>query len=1305
MKSRITSLIMVAAIAVLMLVAGNTVAWAQACPTTPYYSPDFTSHQTCLTLNGNASFPSPAGSPAAITSWSGSGSTVTFQATNSFTAGELIVLSGFTTSTFFNGLTFPVLKAGLSGTQFEIAFSGFSGTTDTGTATPLDVLQLTPNQTHQVGSAWYNTQQPVAAAFSTTFTFQLSNSSLLPADGIAFVIQNSASSALGPDGCGIGFGFSSSGCTTGLGIPDSLAVEFNTYLNLGVDRSNNSVSVQSNGTNNNCVDSSCTLPGGLNYNLPVTLADGNIHTATVSYTLQSAPAQTSCTVGGAPGPCLDVILDGNDLFPLGVPVNLSTLLTLNSGNAWVGFTGSTGAQYTKQVIPSWTFTPQAQSQSGTVTTTTPTVFNANGGFLPVYSSSSGYDYTAQLTSGSSTTVLVTEIPFASQDDCNAILSAPDSGFQGAQCFVIQNGAGTTNAAVGFEVTCPGSVTDGTCGSNADPNFFATLGSDFYFNVGPTEPNDNPGLTWDGTPGDPLQYSGGSPLVGLLKFVGPDPLHPCTLNPGNNPPVILSNQVSSFNFIDGGTGAKPVKGGSSGTGSCWLPTYNTPGEAPPLPVITAPVNNQNYPKGPSVNASYTCAAVNNGSAATGPYLTVASCNAIDSPGGPVASGSPFDTTTPGPHTFTATVTDSATNTNSSTVTYNVQENSSTMVTSSANPSSYGQSVTFTATVTGAVTPTGSVTWAGIPGCTTTNLSSGVAMCSTSNFAVGGPYTVTASYSGDNYNSASMGSLSQSAIQATASITVTPYSVTYDGNPHTATGTATGVGGVNLSAGLTLSGTTHTSAGTYATDAWSFHDASGNYADASGTVSDLIKQATASITVTPYSVTYDGNPHTATGTATGAGSVDLSAGLTLSGTTHTSAGTYATDAWSFHDASGNYADASGTVSDLIKQAAASITVTPYSVTYDGNPHTATGTATGVGGVNLSAGLTLSGTTHTSAGTYATDAWSFHDASGNYADASGTVSDLIKQAAQTIAFGPLSNQVFGAAPFAVSATASSGLPVSFSSLTTGVCTVSGNTVTLVAVGTCTIQATQGGNTNYAAATSVNQSFQVIPPPTVTISPASWSFGTLYLGQSARQTFTLTNPGSTSVTISSITIPGNRVENPQPSGDPDDFQITANNCSKTLAAGASCNVTVTFVSDSDDPGLPNGDYASLTITDNGAGSPQAAYMSGAVINPKVSLSPTGLSFGKQTTNTTSTAKKVTLTNSGTTKLQLTGLAISPANFTLATGTTCTGSTTLSPGGTCAIYVTFTPTMKGTTYSGSVTITDLTLSATQSISLSGTGN
>src|SRR5208283_2365901 len=82
----------------------------------------------------------------------------------------------------------------------------------------------------------------------------------------------------------------------------------------------------------------------------------------------------------------------------------------------------------------------------------------------------------------------------------------------------------------------------------------------------------------------------------------------------------------------------------------------------------------------------------------------------------------------------------------------------------------------------------------------------------------------------------------------------------------------------------------------------------------------------------------------------------------------------------------------------------------------------------------------------------------------------------ASQTITFGTLSNQVLGTAPFTVSATASSGLAVSFASTTPAVCTVSGATVTLVAVGTCTIQATQAGDANYVAATPVNQSFQVM-------------------------------------------------------------------------------------------------------------------------------------------------------------------------------------------------------------------------------------
>ncbi len=81
----------------------------------------------------------------------------------------------------------------------------------------------------------------------------------------------------------------------------------------------------------------------------------------------------------------------------------------------------------------------------------------------------------------------------------------------------------------------------------------------------------------------------------------------------------------------------------------------------------------------------------------------------------------------------------------------------------------------------------------------------------------------------------------------------------------------------------------------------------------------------------------------------------------------------------------------------------------------------------------------------------------------------------ASQTITFGALSNVTFGVTPFTISATASSGLPVTFNSNTTSVCTVSGGTVTILAAGTCTITASQAGNASYSAATPVAQSFTV--------------------------------------------------------------------------------------------------------------------------------------------------------------------------------------------------------------------------------------
>ncbi len=83
-----------------------------------------------------------------------------------------------------------------------------------------------------------------------------------------------------------------------------------------------------------------------------------------------------------------------------------------------------------------------------------------------------------------------------------------------------------------------------------------------------------------------------------------------------------------------------------------------------------------------------------------------------------------------------------------------------------------------------------------------------------------------------------------------------------------------------------------------------------------------------------------------------------------------------------------------------------------------------------------------------------------------------------AQTITFAqPL--PVTAGVPAPLSASASSGLPVSFSSDTPSVCTVSGSAAATVAVGLCTITASQAGGAGYAPAPDVTQSFQVQAPP----------------------------------------------------------------------------------------------------------------------------------------------------------------------------------------------------------------------------------
>src|SRR5262249_35551453 len=131
------------------------------------------------------------------------------------------------------------------------------------------------------------------------------------------------------------------------------------------------------------------------------------------------------------------------------------------------------------------------------------------------------------------------------------------------------------------------------------------------------------------------------------------------------------------------------------------------------------------------------------------------------------------------------------------------------------------------------------------------------------------------------------------------------------------------------------------------------------------------------------------------------------------------------------------------------------------------------------------------------------------------------------QTISFAAVPDQTFGNPPFVVTATASSGLPVSLAAA--GNCTVSGNLVTITAAGGCSITASQPGNDTYEPAEPVTHSFTIHKASqTIAFSPPpSFLYGTsLTLEATASSGLPVTFSASGNCTLSgkalSATAPG---------------------------------------------------------------------------------------------------------------------------------------------------------------------------------------
>ena len=209
-----------------------------------------------------------------------------------------------------------------------------------------------------------------------------------------------------------------------------------------------------------------------------------------------------------------------------------------------------------------------------------------------------------------------------------------------------------------------------------------------------------------------------------------------------------------------------------------------------------------------------------------------------------------------------------------------------------------------------------------------------------------------------------------------------------------------------------------------------------------------------------------------------SVTLIAGVTTTQNFALVASAGASTSLAVATASGTYGG-TATLSATLTAGGTGVSGKSISFTLNGNP--AGSASTNGSGIATLSNVSLSGI---GAGTYPSGVGASFAGDGSYASSSGTNSLTVAKANQTITFGALAAKTYGDPSFTVSATASSGLVVSFSA--SGNCTIATTTVTITGAGSCTITASQPGDSNYTAAPNVPQTFTIAKASqTITFDP----------------------------------------------------------------------------------------------------------------------------------------------------------------------------------------------------------------------------
>jgi hypothetical protein len=205
----------------------------------------------------------------------------------------------------------------------------------------------------------------------------------------------------------------------------------------------------------------------------------------------------------------------------------------------------------------------------------------------------------------------------------------------------------------------------------------------------------------------------------------------------------------------------------------------------------------------------------------------------------------------------------------------------------------------------------------------------------------------------------------------------------------------------------------------------------------------------------------------------------------------------------------------------------------------------------------------------------------------------------------------------------------------------------------------------------------------PVPLVNPGNVSFpATLVGASSTAANVTVGNYGDANLpAVNSVTITGPFSQ--------------SNTCSATVPGGQKCDVNVVF-----NPTSPGPQTGTLTVNFGGALAPQAVALNGTATASAFSAAPAPLVFPPQAVGIASAAQNLVVTNTGTASLVISQMQAG-GDFSLGNTSPC--APPVSPGGTCTVQVTFTPTAMGSR-AGTLTVTDNAPGSPHTVTLSGTG-